>query len=152
MAYRNRQDYRARREECAFCGDPLGGEQSLFCSQNCRVKFRYHENKAKRVHLCEVCKEPLRGLDFRKKRCTLGTGPEADAGPGDPCWDLQNAEIAANQEAENTRDFPTCLHCGEESEYLGGGDRGGRHRKYCSDSCRVAAYRARKRKGIRRNP
>ncbi|MBB5493131.1 hypothetical protein NE857_30550 [Nocardiopsis exhalans] len=66
----------------------------------------------------------------------------ADVFPGDECWTLQKADMRRALEAQQTIDSPLCSHCGEEGEYAGIG----RHRKYCSDRCRVAAYRARKRK------
>lgn len=142
MPFRNKQDWRSRRETCAFCGGELTGEQVLFCSDNCRAKHRYHRNKP-RSRNCEVCGEPmnLRVGNPRRKRCSLGTGPNADAGPGDECWELQNEADARRNAEKDARDFPLCAHCGEETEYAGTG----RHRKYCSDRCRVAAYRARKR-------
>lgn len=139
MPFRNNQSDRVT---CVFCGEWLTGEQVLYCSDSCRVKYRYYKDKP-RTRICEVCGElmNLRVGNPRRTRCSLGTGPDADAGPDDPCWDLQQEEAKRKREAEDARDFPICAHCGAEAEYAGRG----RHRKYCSDRCRVAAYRARKR-------
>jgi len=131
-----------RNDTCVYCHEALTGEQVLYCSDSCRVKYRYHKDKP-RTRICEVCGEVmnLRVGNPRRKRCSLGTGPDADAGPGDECWELQNEEAARKAREIDARDFPICAYCGAEAEYAGRG----RHRKYCSDRCRAAAYRARKR-------
>src|SRR5690606_15432374 len=142
MPFRYRSDSGHFNDTCEFCGERLTGEQVRFCSANCRAKYHYYKDKP-RTRTCEVCGElmNLRIGNPRRRRCSLGTGPDADAGPDDPCWDLQQEEAKRKREAEDARDFPICAHCGAEAEYAGRG----RHRKYCSDRCRVAAYRARKR-------
>ena len=141
MPFRYRSDSGHFNDTCEFCGERLTGEQVRFCSANCRAKYHYYKDKP-RTRTCEVCGElmNLRIGNPRRRRCSLGTGPDADAGPDDPCWDLQQEEAKRKREAEDARDFPICAHCGAEAEYAGRG----RHRKYCSDRCRVAAYRARK--------
>lgn len=144
MPFRYRSDSGYFNTTCDFCGDWLTGEQVRFCSDSCRAKYRYYRDKP-RMRECEVCGElmDLRRGNPRRKRCSLGDddAPDADAGPDDPCWELQNKEATRRAREEDARDFPICAHCGAEGEYAGRG----RHRKYCSDRCRVAAYRARKR-------
>lgn len=142
MPFRYRSDSGYFNTTCDFCGDWLTGEQVRFCSDSCRAKHRYYRDKP-RMRECEVCGElmDLRRGNPRRRRCSLGTGPDDDAGPGDPCWELQEAEAERKRAELDARDFPICAHCGAEAEYAGRG----RHRKYCSDRCRVAAYRARKR-------
>lgn len=142
MPFRYRSESGYFNTTCDFCGDWLTGEQVRFCSDSCRAKYRYYRDKP-RMRKCEVCGElmDLRRGNPRRRRCSLGDDPDADAGPDDPCWDLQEEEAKRKFLAEDARDFPICAHCGAEAEYAGRG----RHRKYCSDRCRVAAYRARKR-------
>lgn len=142
MPFRNRPESGHYNDTCEFCGERLIGEQVLFCSATCRAKHRYYKNRP-RTRACELCGQlmNLRFGDARRRRCSLGTGPDADAGPDDECWELQNKEATRRAREEDERDFPICAHCGVEAEYAGRG----RHRKYCSDRCRVAAYRARKR-------
>lgn len=149
-------DYADHRETCAHCGTRLAARQEMWCGERCRSAARSAARRPLRRVVCELCGEVFVTQNSRKKRCALASGvdPEspryadrhaeadrvADAGPDDPCWELQEAELREEREAENARDFPTCAHCGEGAEYWGTG----RHRKYCSDKCRVYAYRARK--------
>ena len=161
MPYRNKRDWRTYTGRCAYCGERFGGEQHTFCSASCRAKHRYYRDKP-RVRECEVCGElmDITKGNRRRKRCILSSGIDpasshykehhrkldeiADAGPGDLCWELQQREEAERKAAIDKRDYPTCAYCGQEAEYAGIG----RHRKYCSDKCRVYAHRARKgRKG-----
>lgn len=137
--------YDNHRDTCAHCGAKLSARQELWCSDRCRQAARALARRPIRRVTCEVCGNVFTTRDGRKKRCAIGTGDDADAGPGDPCWELQNAADAAEAAAVDARDFPECAHCGQETEYAGTG----RHRKYCSGRCRVYAYRARKGRNAR---
>lgn len=137
--------YEYHRDTCAHCGYRLTDRQELWCGERCRQAARSAAKRPWRRVACDLCTNGFNTQDSRKTRCTMGV----DTTPGEKCWELQNAEYQAKAEAIDTRDFPACAHCGEEAEYAGTG----RHRKYCSDKCRVYAHRARKgRKSTRSVP
>lgn len=142
MAYR-RTSWTTGRDACDFCGEELTGEQARFCAPRCRTAFRRHGGPMPATRECEVCGAKFTLRDLRQKRCKLNAD-DGDAGPGDRCWELQEAEAKVKQDAEDARDYPKCLRCGEETEYLGGYGKGGRHRKFCSDKCRVYYHREQK--------
>lgn len=68
-----------------------------------------------------------------------------EPGPRQLAWCSSACRAWTRRMERQARDFPICAHCGVEAGYAGIG----RPRKFCSDRCRVAAYRARKRTGIR---
>lgn len=58
-------------------------------------------------------------------------------------WRIERRGARRNVE-KGARNVLLCAHCGAETECAGPQ----RHRKYCSDRCRMAAYKARKRAAL----
>ena len=144
---------------CVACGNEISGKQRYWCSERCRGRFR--TGALDRVRSCRFCGAILERTN-PGRACRMGSplmpdhpgysvrdealDDNADAFLGDECWNAQCEEEQRKADAREARDFPTCAHCGKETEYMGGEGVGGRHRKFCSATCRVYAHRARKRK------
>ena len=143
-------------DNCEYCDVRLTGYQERYCSSACAMAVRRAAQKPQLRVICELCGELFYTHNTRRKRCRLASGvnPDsrfynkraakkdhlADAGPGDPCWDLQNEELDALEDTWESWEDPHCEHCGDSIEYGGKG----RRPKFCSTKCRVYAHRAKK--------
>jgi len=129
-------DQDVHRYDCAYCGAWLEGRQTIWCSAACRMAARRAEARRKAgPRYCELCGEPLHPSN-RGRRCRM----DVDTVDGERCYEMQLAPIIARRAAEDARWDATCP-CGRNAGWNGVG----RARKYCSDACRVRAYRQRKR-------
>lgn len=131
-----------RRFECEVCGEWLEGRQTRFCSARCRQRhYRATHPVDIPLSTCALCGTEFRPVRGKQRVCAV---PEqADA----TCRELQQERdrIAREHadELDEQRWEATCARegCDESTGWEGVG----RPRRFCSDRCRVAHYRAEKR-------
>lgn len=125
-------------EDCEHCGERLAGKQERYCSPACRqavYRARKDPSALPKLKPCELCGEAFQPKNARQRWCDYAEEAERD------CQSIQDdLEEAAEYAAEERREV-LCEHCGESAGWTGQG----RPRKFCSNRCKTAEYRARKR-------
>lgn len=123
-------------DKCGWCGERLTGKQERYCETKCRVAaWRAGKNPRPEPRTCVLCGEEFFPRHKRQHYCDYFDDAER------ACKLMQDdLEEAADFAAED-RANALCEHCGESAGWTGNG----RPRKFCSDRCKTAEYRARKR-------
>jgi endogenous inhibitor of DNA gyrase (YacG/DUF329 family) len=130
--------YDNQADRCEHCGKQLEERQERYCSHACRQgAYRTRKRPRKRPQLkrCPLCGEGFEVTHPRKKYCDYNDEAEEDCRTAQDDLD-EAAELAAMERAE-----AECAHCGNPAGWTGRG----RPRRYCSNRCKTAAYRNRKR-------
>ncbi|MEV6684888.1 hypothetical protein AB0N28_06055 [Streptomyces sp. NPDC051130] len=123
-------------QSCEECGKWLTGRQTRFCSPKCKMRARRRDSGASPAEkVCTLCGASFRPL--RGKQVFCDYTDQADAS----CSEMQNARDAQRLALDEERWEALCAHCEEST----GWDGVGRPRKFCSDRCKQAFYRAAKR-------
>lgn len=116
------------------CEEWLTGRQARFCSAKCRMRAHRHARATPPAEkVCVLCGATFRPLRGKQTFCDF----ENDA--DDTCVTLQNERVAQRFTLDSERHAKTCAHCGEWA----GWDGIGRPRRFCSNRCKTAHYRAR---------
>lgn len=125
---------------CEECGEWLTGRQTRFCSARCKMRAHRRDSRpAPAERVCRLCGATFRPLRGKQTYCDWTN--DADAS----CAELQNELARTALDKENQRWDSECARdgCEESTGWTGVG----RPRRFCSDRCRVAHYRAEKRAG-----
>lgn len=121
---------------CEECNEWLTGRQSRFCSAKCKMRSRRRERGTPPAEkVCVLCGATFRPL--RGKQAFCDYMDQAD----DSCSEMQNARDTHRLMLDEQRWEALCARCKESA----GWDGVGRPRKFCSDRCKTAHYRATKR-------
>lgn len=122
--------------DCDECGEYLTGRQTRYCSPRCKMRARRRSAQAAE-QICRLCGATFRPLRGKQTYCDF----ENDA--DESCATMQNELAALQSQAEERRWDAQCARAGCDNN--AGWDGIGRPRRFCSDRCRVAHYRAERR-------
>jgi endogenous inhibitor of DNA gyrase (YacG/DUF329 family) len=125
-----------RRDDCMECGNWLPDKSRsdrLYCSESCRKHaYRREHSTPPAEKICVLCGAIFRPLRGKQTFCDFTN--DAD----ETCAVLQNERAQQQRELEDQRWDKECEHCGENT----GWDGVGRPRRFCSNRCKTAFYRA----------
>ncbi|MFE4577333.1 hypothetical protein [Streptomyces chartreusis] len=122
---------------CEECDEWLTGRQTRFCSARCKMRARRRTGPKPAEKVCRLCGATFRPLRGKQTYCDFAN--DAD----ESCAELQNALAQEVIAKESQRWDAECAREGCDDST--GWDGVGRPRRFCSDRCRVAHYRAEKR-------
>ncbi|MEU7303736.1 hypothetical protein [Streptomyces sp. NPDC007206] len=122
---------------CEECGDWLTGRQRRFCSDKCKMRaFRREKDSKPPEKVCRLCGATFRPLRGKQTYCDF----QNDA--SESCARMQDELARRRLDAQIARDDRKCEHCGN---WAGNEGNVGRPRRFCSNRCKTAHYRAEKR-------
>jgi len=119
--------------ECVICYRPLSGRQEQYCSARCKMRAHRKKSQQHTEKACVLCGAMFRPTRGNQTYCDFYYADET-------CAALQNELAARKLELDDARWEKTCEHCGEHAGWNGRG----RPRRFCSNRCKTAFYRAAK--------
>lgn len=122
---------------CDHCERKLTGRQRKFCSESCRVAEWRESKRPRQYRDCELCGDPF-PVRYRNQRvCDYNSRASED------CKYLQEELMVEWEDAQDELRDAVCEREGCEISVYRPGP--GRPKRFCSDRCKTAHYRATKR-------